>query len=745
MRKIVLIVFFAFSYVFYGQEENRLQNIQNNLELLAVDNSGLTENLKMDINVANVTLSNFLLAVSKVHKVNINVDPTLQGISIVNNFSNVTVADLLVFLCKEYELDIEFSGNILSIKKYTPPVPEFIEKEIQVYFNPTDNLISMDLEEDGLEKVFRKIMDVTGQNLLFSNGMARLPLNIYLKGVPFEKGMAKLAEMNNLIFSKSRDGFYLFDQKDVENPTGRSGRNRTFGNNLNYKVLDSVRRILKVDFVNTPIAAVINEISLDLDLDIYTATPLEQAGNISFKANKIEYDVLLERIFESSSKSQPSTPNTNENTPQANTRQPNRSNNNFATNNATVNIAPSFTFKKEDDIYFFGLANQLSVRKVEVIQMMHRSIELLGDPSQNSIGSRSAGRTTGGNVNYLGGGANGLQGGNQGFNSQGLNNQGFGNQNTNSSRNINTQYNSFDNYDTNAEALVSILPDDVIADLDIKIDFELNSFLVSGPAATINRFKSFIKQIDKPVPVILIEVMLIEVKKSSTVETGISWGIAGEPTATQGSVFPQTDLTLGANTVNKIIGGFDGFGSFNIGKVVPNFFATIKAMEENGNLKIRSTPKLSTLNGHRANLSIGETTYYVVTNQNFFGSQIPTTSEVRNYQPIDAQLAISIKPLVSGNGQVTLDINVIQSDFNGERIEDDAPPGLTSREFSSIIRMQDQDLAVLGGLEEKVKNDSGSGVPFLARIPVIKWFFSRKIREDSKQKLTILIKPTVIY
>ena len=208
---------------------------------------------------------------------------------------------------------------------------------------------------------------------------------------------------------------------------------------------------------------------------------------------------------------------------------------------------------------------------------------------------------------------------------------------------------------------------------------------------------------------------------------------------------PEANLTLGATTINKVIGGFDGFGSFNIGKVVPEFFATIKAMEQNGNIKIRSTPKLSTLNGHRARLSIGETTYYVVTNQNFFGSQIPTSSEIRNYQPIDAELAISIKPLVSGNGQVTLDINVLQSDFSGERIEKDAPPGLTSREFSSIIRMQNQDLVILGGLEEKMKNDSGNGVPLLARIPVIKWLFSSRKREDSKRKLTILIKPTVIY
>jgi type IV pilus assembly protein PilQ len=168
-------------------------------------------------------------------------------------------------------------------------------------------------------------------------------------------------------------------------------------------------------------------------------------------------------------------------------------------------------------------------------------------------------------------------------------------------------------------------------------------------------------------------------------------------------------------------------------------------MEANGNIKIRSTPKLSTLNGHRSSLSIGETTYYVVTNQSYYGSQIPQTSEIKNYQPIDAQLAIDLKPLVSGDGQITMEINVIQSSFNGKRIDVDAPPGINSREFTSIVRVKDQDLIVLGGLEEKVKNDSGSGVPLLARIPVLKWFFSKRKREDSKKKLVVLIKPTVIY
>jgi len=733
MKNFLLILILIIGFYSFSQEENRILNIQNNLEALAVDNKGLSENIKLDINVGTVSLSNFLLAISEVHQLNINVDPSLQGIDIVNNFSNVTVADLLVFLCKEYGLDIDFIGNILSIRKYTPPPMVVPEKEILISFDAVNNLISMDLKNDPLERTFRKIIDLTGQNLLYNSGMENIPLTLFIKDVPFEVAMEKLAETNNVKFSKSHDGFYLFNRlkTTAENGSGATSNStrRSFSGNssFRYKVVDTLKRILTVDFDNAPIAGIVESISHDLNLDIYMATPLSEAGNVTIKAKQIYYDDLLTKIFESKSSF--------ENTlPPGNNSQ--RSQNNSVTPNSQKPIR-AFTFKKEDDIYFFGTVDQLSVRRMEVIQMMHRSVELLGDPMPSAGYSRSAGRTISGGVNYLG---NGFQsGGNLG----GVQTN-FG-PNSNSQRNLSTSRTDFGNYTSSAEAIVNILPDEVISDLDIKVDFELNSFLVSGPAANINRFKKFIKQIDKPVPVVLIEVMLIEVRRTATVETGISWGIGQEPVKTQGRVFPEADLMLGANTVNKIIGGFDGFGSFNIGKVVPEFFATIKAMEENGNIKIRSTPKLSTLNGHRANLSIGETTYYVVTSQNFFGSQIPTTSEIRNFQPIDAELAVSIKPLVSGNGQVTLDINVIQSDFSGERIDEDAPPGLTSREFTSIIRMQNQDLAILGGLEEKVKNDTGSGVPLLARIPVIKWLFSKRKREDTKQKLTILIKPTVIY
>ena len=54
-------------------------------------------------------------------------------------------------------------------------------------------------------------------------------------------------------------------------------------------------------------------------------------------------------------------------------------------------------------------------------------------------------------------------------------------------------------------------------------------------------------------------------------------------------------------------------------------------------------------------------------------------------------------------------------------------------------------MIVLGGLENKEISDTGTGVPFLSRIPIIKWLFSNRRKAKGKSKLLIFVKPTIIY
>lgn len=709
-KNILLLLLFSCSLIY--AQDNRFVQLKNNIDALTVDVPGLAQ--KVNVNVKETTLSSFLLAVSEVHKVNISVDLSLNNISIINNFTDVTVADLLIFLCKEYDLKLDFTGNIIAVKKNDKLIEKPAQKIIDIQYSNESSLLSLNLKEDKLYDVFKKITDESGKNIVFTPGLENKLLTAYIRNIPFDDALNKLAFANNLNVFKTKDNFYQFENLDDLNfttnskstqgnegpKTGKPIRSRK--SNFFFNVLDADKKLLEVDFENTPISSIVYDIGNELNIDMFISIPLETAGTATVKAKNITFDQLLNKIFESKNSAS-------------------LSNQNLAIGENTIQQNSSndtYSFFKKDNIYYFGLKNQLVVRNIKSIQMMHRSIELLSDPSREG---RSAGR-----VNSQNSFTN------------------FNSQDSNRNTNYNNQNNTENSNKTQGDVL-SIIPNEIKTGLDIKIDTELNSFIVSGPAENIARFESFISYIDKEVPVVLIEVMILEVSRSATVETGIKAGIGDKPVTTSGSVYPSSDINLGAQTINNIINHFDGFGSLNIGKVVPNFYLSLKALETNGNINIRSTPRLSTLNGHRAYLSIGETTYYVITNQNFYGSQIPQTSEVKNYQPIDAELSLSIKPLVSGDGEITMDIKVVQSSFNGQKVDKDAPPGINSREFTSIIRVKDQDIIVLGGLEEKIKNDSGSGVPLLARIPIIKWLFSSRKREDTKKKLSVLIKPTVIY
>ena len=139
-----------------------------------------------------------------------------------------------------------------------------------------------------------------------------------------------------------------------------------------------------------------------------------------------------------------------------------------------------------------------------------------------------------------------------------------------------------------------------------------------------------------------------------------------------------------------------------------------------------STPKISTLNGHQATLVIGETDYYEQVQTTYLNTvNGGNIGESKNFVATDANLAITVKPFVSADEYVTLEIKVEQSDFKA-RSSPEAPPGKTTQTFESLIRVKNGEMIMMGGLEKKGKSDSGSGTPGLSKVPVLKWFFSSR-------------------
>ena len=700
MKKTILLLVLLFSvYTSFSQNEteDRIQKLNQTLESLIDTIPNLQK--KVDFSLNNTELPVFLRAIAKEYKLNLSIAPSLKRITVSQNFSDATVKNVLLYLCKQHNLTIEVLGSILSIKNYVKP---YLRRDIDVKYNEKEDLFSVDLQRDTLYIAFKEITKATGKNLVFKPGIGNQKISSFIQEMPFFIAMDEIALANGLSVTKTKDNYYLFEKADANNPGGitdtrRQKPTRYRNNAFYFKVLDTVKQVVDVDFDNTPISSVIKDVGFDLGVNMFTTTPLQGIGSATVKADGISYDFLLTKLLENT----------------------------------------KFSYKKVNDTYFFGENEKTSLTSTETIPLLYRSIEIMDSSGlANQGGGFNAlnNQSLNNNQSLISGAGNSNFGQNN-FS----NNRGFSNTNNRANRN------SFQNSSNQGKEILSLFPEKIKENLQITTDVEQNAFVVSGNAQKIEAFKRFLKKIDKAVPVILIEVMIVEVSNSSSVSIGLDLGIGGEPTTDNGVVFPDASLALGASSINKVIGGFNGFGALNIGNVTSNFYARIEALESNGDIKIRSTPKLSTLNGHQATLSRGVRTYYTVTTNNIIGTQNPLTTETTNFFPIDANLSIGIRPLVSGNGNITLSINVQQSDFNGERIDPQAPPGVNSREFTSTIRVKDKDVVILGGIEESSKNNSGSGVPFLARVPIIKWLFSKRTRTASKSKLSILIKPTVIY
>ena len=161
-------------------------------------------------------------------------------------------------------------------------------------------------------------------------------------------------------------------------------------------------------------------------------------------------------------------------------------------------------------------------------------------------------------------------------------------------------------------------------------------------------------------------------------------------------------------------------------------------------MNVHSVPKLTSLNGHPAIMSIGNSVYYKNSVQNLQSSAATNNTIVTNtYVESDANMTISIKPEVSGDDQITLGIKIDISDFTSIPTDGSPPPKSTSK-YETSLRVNNEDMILLGGIERTEQDDNVSGFPILSRIPILKYIFSNKSKTDNKVVSVIFIKPKIM-
>lgn len=647
MRKQLNAIFITFSLLFIIKvsiaQESRSDSLRRNLESIIKDNPGL--NQKVETSISNGSLYDFIRGLAITHNLNFSIDSHLTQ-RVTSYFSNETVINVLVYLAKHYNLQFEITGNIISISPYIEPnlnnIP--IPKDPIIKFEPYSQSISFDLQNDSLIKVAKKITELSNRNITILPELYSKTVNGFIKEMPLERAIEKLAIVNSFKINLTNDGVYVFEPLKVNeeivtkpipianpNYTVKLNSKNSGGPQGNGSSTIEVSQDLGVSKVslnvnNMPIKEVIKNIAEQVGINYFLYSDISGFATASVK--NISFDNLLTYLFQS--------------TP--------------------------YTYSVVNNVYMIGDRKLEGLRGNKLIQLKYRSVD----------------------------------------------------------------------------SLLALLPKELITGVDIQEFKELNSFLLSGSQPQIREIEEFVNRLDRTVPMVMIEVILLDVKKTKTVKTGIQAGVSDSARLGGTLIGGGIDFTFGSGDINRFIDQIGLNNVFNVGRVAPNFYLTLKALENNSNIDLRQTPKLSTLNGHPATLSIGSTRYYAVSTQNTVGSITPNTIVTQQFYPIEANLAITLKPFVSGDEHITLNIDVNIEDFIGSTPINQPPPTASSK-FNSIIRVKNEEMIILGGIERNEKSEEGSGVPFLARIPVIKWLFSNRTRVNAKTVSVVFIKPTIIY
>lgn len=187
------------------------------------------------------------------------------------------------------------------------------------------------------------------------------------------------------------------------------------------------------------------------------------------------------------------------------------------------------------------------------------------------------------------------------------------------------------------DSVTDIIPESISKNLQIREYLEQNSLVVSGDTVDIRRLQTFLNDIDKSIPLISIDVIMVDATKSFSRKVGLSFGYGSEVrSGKSGSISPGLNMSLDSDNANRLISSFGKMSGFNLGKVGPTFYADLECLEDAGKITLKSTPKLATLNGHKAVLKSGEVKYYKESQVNIIGTQNPLQSESFTWKNVEA-------------------------------------------------------------------------------------------------------------
>ena len=258
---------------------------------------------------------------------------------------------------------------------------------------------------------------------------------------------------------------------------------------------------------------------------------------------------------------------------------------------------------------------------------------------------------------------------------------------------------------------------------------EQNGVLLSGSADRIQAAVSLLQKIDVPMMQVTLSCVIVEFRKGNAFEIGLRGGT--------GRRTKEGDLGLKGflDFLGKDASGKGAVGK--IGILPDRFEMELASMEENNQAKVLARPRLTTLNGNKAELNVTNTVYYLVSQVSAEGYPIT------DYRSFNDGISLELTPSVTREGVITLD--VAPEIKTAGRSSGDGPRDISTRNLKTVVLLKNGETLCLGGLVRKNRTEVRTAVPFLGSIPFIGRLFSYESEEEEESELAIFITPEVKF
>jgi general secretion pathway protein D len=266
-----------------------------------------------------------------------------------------------------------------------------------------------------------------------------------------------------------------------------------------------------------------------------------------------------------------------------------------------------------------------------------------------------------------------------------------------------------------------------------------NQLLVRTRPAQWKEIESAIKRLDNPPLQVQIETRILEVKLTGELDLGVQWYL--------GRLAGNSASTTVANTAGSqgaLGGGGAGLGatdSLFYSFVSSNLQVALHALETNGRTQVLSAPSLVVMNNQQAQIQVGDN---IPISQTTVNTSLSDTT-LSSVEYVQTGVILDVVPRINPGGLVYMDIQQQVSDADSSGTTDtNGNPRISTRSVSTQVAAQSGQTVLLGGLIKQDNAESVSAVPYLGRIPGLRWLFGNTSRSKDRTELIVLITPRVI-